>query len=86
LHFWIADRSYYEKKDWIFTKSQYNIVFQLEPNNSVYRMWYGIHLTEKGLLKKAVIELKKSVKMGLNRKNKMLAKSSILKCKQSGKL
>jgi len=84
MHFWIADRSFYDKNySWEFTEKHYNIAFENEPRNAVYRFWHGIHLFYRREYEKALKDLELALSMGLNPENEKLVREHIAKCKSS---
>jgi hypothetical protein len=83
MHFWIADRSFYDKNfSWEFTEKHYRVAFENEPKNAFYRMWHGIHLSQRREYEKALKDLEMSLAMGLDHKNEKEAREYIAKCKE----
>ncbi len=50
MHFWLADRAFYhDEYSWEFVESHYRQALALDPNNITVNLWYGIHLSYRGM-------------------------------------
>lgn len=84
MHFWIADRSFYDKNfPWEFTEEHYRIAFENAPENAYYRMWHGIHLCHRRQYAMALKDLEMALKIGLDPIKEKQAKKYIVKCKEN---
>ncbi len=63
-HFWIADRSFYNKNyTWHYSRRHHKKAIELDSDNPYYRYWYAIHLTYKGRKEEAECLFDDTVKM-----------------------